>query len=45
MGAFRIHELLARTESVFEPIFTLLTRDLQVMNENKMDNYSIKKTK
>jgi len=41
MGAFRIHELLARTENVFDPNFTLLTRDLQVKTV-KINNETIK---
>jgi hypothetical protein len=32
-GAFRIHELLSKTESEFDPDFTLLGRDIQVKTE------------
>jgi hypothetical protein len=32
-GAFRIHEILAKTESTFDPDFTLLTTDV-TMSEN-----------
>ena len=30
MGAFRIHELLAKREGVYDPNFTLLGRDVKV---------------
>ena len=30
-GAFRIHELLARTKRWFDPYFTLLTRDIKLL--------------
>jgi hypothetical protein len=33
-GAFRIHELLCRTEAVFDPDFTLLTDDIKVVQEH-----------
>jgi hypothetical protein len=33
-GAFRIHELLCRTESVFDPDFTLMTEDIRVVREH-----------
>jgi hypothetical protein len=32
-GAFRIHELLCRTEAAFDPDFTLLTEDIRVIKE------------
>ena len=33
-GAFRIHELLARQERVFDPNFTLLSRDIKIKELN-----------
>lgn len=38
MGAFRIHELLSKTEGTFDPSFTLLRKDIQLKelgNKNK----------
>ena len=33
-GAFRIHELLARNESAFDPLFTLLSADISIKSIN-----------
>ena len=33
-GGFRIHEILSRTSTTFDPVFTLLGRDIKVVNLN-----------
>jgi hypothetical protein len=41
-GAFRIHEILAKTESTFDPNFTLLTEDATMTSSNGQDILHIK---
>jgi hypothetical protein len=41
-GAFRIHEILAKTESTFDPNFTLLTEDINLTSSNGQEILHVK---
>ncbi len=41
-GAFRIHEILAKTESTFDPNFTLLTEDITLTSCNGQETLHVK---
>ncbi len=41
-GAFRIHEILAKTESTFDPNFTLLTEDTNLTSSNGQEILHVK---
>ncbi len=41
-GAFRIHEILSKAESTFDPNFTLLGEDLTVSSKNRQETLHVR---